>query len=354
MDRQSILQELEEALQRGDIDTHEVQAVLGRFSPLADNGQAQIGHDETEPQQISNPSSQDKDTKHVLSVTEVMFYAAGVITYAALFTLSTQLFGDTGGLAGGILFLIAGVGAWGLVIALGNQDKPRNNDTFEGGVNATSLFGSLSLITSVSMLTDQLNVSLALDGRTSLLVIAIALVLTSALHAWYAFISKRTFVLLIGLLLLVSAFLATMMALLYEVTSPSVWATVVIVASLSLTRITRLINPLYVHRDINTSFDTLAAVVAFSAMYIASFAASDGGVWLILIIFAIFGQFYLSIQQQSKKALGVASFFLIVTIITIAFRYFSGFNVTFALLISAFGVLGSAIIASSINKKYIK
>jgi hypothetical protein len=52
--------------------------------------------------------------------------------------------------------------------------------------------------------------------------------------------------------------------------------------------------------------------------------------------------------------LGNASFFLVLTVITIAFKYFSGFGVTTSLILATIGLLGSALAASNINKKYFK
>ena len=64
--------------------------------------------------------------------------------------------------------------------------------------------------------------------------------------------------------------------------------------------------------------------------------------------------FYLSVISQNRHLLGNASFFLVLTVITISFKYFSGFGVTTSLIMATIGLLGSAAVASSINKKYFK
>lgn len=353
MDRQNLLEELENALASGTISAQEVRARLQQYETPDTNDQMSQIDGTWQPAINREDPNQNKDTKRKLSAAEVMFYIAGIIIYAALFTLAGQMFGDVSTFASAMLFLVVGVTAWGMALLLGRPGDSGASEVLEGGMNAISLFGSFSIITSSFMLTEQLYTTLALDEAPALIIIAISLIITGALHIWYAFISKRTFVLLIGLLLFVSSFLAAMSAFMQGVTSISAWTSVFIVYSFLLTRATRLMNNLYKHQNINSSFDGLATLIAFTTMYAASFEPTGGGAWLTLIIFAIFGLFYLSIQRQSKKALGIASFFLIVTIITIAFRYFSGYGATLALLISAFGVLGSAIIATNINKKYI-
>jgi len=44
----------------------------------------------------------------------------------------------------------------------------------------------------------------------------------------------------------------------------------------------------------------------------------------------------------------------VVAVLTISFKYFSGAGVTVSLVIAALGLLGSAAVATSINKKYFK
>jgi hypothetical protein len=58
--------------------------------------------------------------------------------------------------------------------------------------------------------------------------------------------------------------------------------------------------------------------------------------------------------MQNKHLLGNASFFMVLTIVTISFKYFSGYGITFSLIVAAIGLLGSAAVASNIHKKYFK
>jgi hypothetical protein len=52
--------------------------------------------------------------------------------------------------------------------------------------------------------------------------------------------------------------------------------------------------------------------------------------------------------------LGNASFFLVLTVITICFRYFNDYGVTTSLILATIGLLGSAAVAAMINKTYFK
>lgn len=104
---------------------------------------------------------------------------------------------------------------------------------------------------------------------------------------------------------------------------------------------------------IQDAFDPLAAFVGLLAMYVASFG-EYGVLWQVLLISSVFGIFYLSIIAQNKHLLGNGSFFLVLAVITISFRYFSGYSVTISLIVATLGLLGTAAIAASINRKYFK
>jgi hypothetical protein len=54
-------------------------------------------------------------------------------------------------------------------------------------------------------------------------------------------------------------------------------------------------------------------------------------------------------MQQSMAG----SFFMVLTIVIISFQYFSGYGVTFSLIVAAHGLLGSAAVVSN-NKKALK
>ncbi len=86
-------------------------------------------------------------------------------------------------------------------------------------------------------------------------------------------------------------------------------------------------------------------------MYVSVFGAYST-LWMGALVVAVFGIFYLSIISQNKHLLGNASFFLVLSVITVSFKYFSGYGVTTSLILATIGLLGSAAVAASINKKY--
>jgi hypothetical protein len=88
-------------------------------------------------------------------------------------------------------------------------------------------------------------------------------------------------------------------------------------------------------------------------MYAASFG-HNGWLWLSLLVIAELLAFYISIISRERHFLGIGAFFLMLTIVTIAFKYFSDFGVSVCLIISAAGLLGTAVAAASINRRYFK
>jgi hypothetical protein len=133
-----------------------------------------------------------------------------------------------------------------------------------------------------------------------------------------------------------------------------VWVTIFILTSALLAYATRVVAKVNPDREkIHSSFDSFAAFLALLSMYVASYG-DYGVLWFGILIAAIFGIFYLSIIMQNKHLLGNASFFMVLTIVTISFKYFSGYGITFSLIVAAIGLLGSAAVASNIHKKYFK
>mgnify|MGYP001572369671 CR=1 FL=1 len=157
------------------------------------------------------------------------------------------------------------------------------------------------------------------------------------------------------MLLLVASFPALFFGFLRDADAPTdIWSAVVIASTgllAATTRVVARVNP--GRQRIRGVFDSFAAFLALASMYVASFG-EYGFLWSIGVVASIIGIFYISIISQNRHLLGSASFFMVVTVITISFKYFSGFGATTSLIVAALGLLGSAAIASSINKKYFK
>jgi hypothetical protein len=153
----------------------------------------------------------------------------------------------------------------------------------------------------------------------------------------------------------VAAFPALIFGILQEQDiSLDVWCVVGILSAGLLAYATRIVAKFNLGRtNLSNVFDSFAAFVALAAMYIAGYG-DYGILWSVILIGSVFGIFYLSIISQNKQLLGSGSFFLVLTVVSLAFKYFSGFGITVSLIIATMGLLGSAAIASSINKKYFK
>jgi hypothetical protein len=164
---------------------------------------------------------------------------------------------------------------------------------------------------------------------------------------------KKDFMLLMGVLLAVATFPVVLFGFLKDASAPrDLWYAIVILSAGLLAYATRVLAKIQPERrELRSIFDSFAVFVTLATMYIASFG-DHGLLWLGVLIMGVFTLFYLSIVTQDKRLLGNASFFLVLTVITVSFKYFSGYGATTSLILATLGLLGSAAIASGINKKY--
>jgi uncharacterized membrane protein (DUF441 family) len=158
-----------------------------------------------------------------------------------------------------------------------------------------------------------------------------------------------------GVLLCVASFPVLLFGMLQDADiSLDVWAGILVSVAGLLAYAPRVVAKIMPDRQrIHNSFDSLAAFLALVVSYAASFGDYPV-LWFSILFAGVFGIFYLSIVSQNKNLLGSASFFLVLAVITISFRYFSGYGITTSLILAAIGLLGSAAIATGINKKYFK
>ncbi len=295
----------------------------------------------------SDNSSEEQSNKR-LSAVDVMFYIAGIVLFAAIVALIGQSW--SGGPAVRIL-LSAGTGALLWASALYLMQRTNESDIRRGMTGALLLTGSLSLITGAFIITNEyINFN-----EVNFYAVALTLAVLGALHIGFAWQIKRDLVLLVGILLAVAAFPALVAGLLNESNVPNfIYYLITAVSGGLLAYATRVVVSLGASTNsIGRVFDPLSAFIVLMSLYAASFDDSTGLLWLLVLIIGIVGLFYLSITTQNRFLLGNGSFFLVLAIITISYRYFSD-NVAISLLISAAGLLGTAIMAASINKRYIK
>lgn len=284
-----------------------------------------------------------------VSAVDIMFYIAGIVLFAALMVSLQQSWQGGGALTH--IFLSAGIGIIAWIVAAVLLKTDATSDLRRGLTNALLLVGSLSIIVGGFVVTHEI---LPLHHDIGFISAAITLAIVGAVHLIVGYSLKRDLLLLLGMLLGVTAFPLVIFRFLSDASaSLYVWCLVIVVNAGLLawsTRVLARIDPL--HAYLRTVFDSLTVFTALLALYIASFGNTFKVLWLIVLIFAVIGLFYLSIVLQKKTLLGNGSLFLVIAIITIAFRYFSGFGIATSLMIAALGLLGTAAAAASINKRY--
>lgn len=285
-----------------------------------------------------------------LSAIDVMFYIAGIVLFAAIMSVIAQSWNDGDALTH--IALSAGVGVVLWVVAFYLIKSTEQSDVRRGLINALLLTGSLSVIAGGYIITNEI---VGGFGRTDFMAGAIMLAAVGGAHIAFDQLVKRDLILLMGVLLGVAAFPALLFGMLQDADlSFDVWAGILIVAAGLLAYAPRVVAAIMPdRRKIHDSFDSLAAFLALMAAYAASYGDYPA-FWFSALLAGVLGIFYLSIVAQNKNLLGNASFFLVLAVITISFKYFSGYGITTSLILAAIGLLGSAAIATSINKKYFK
>lgn len=285
-----------------------------------------------------------------LSAVDVMFYVAGFVLFAAILSIIVQSWSDGNPLTH--ILLSAGVGMllWSVAYFLitGNSQS----DTRKGLVNSLLLTGSLSIIAGGYIITNHV---VGGFGEVNFVPAAFMLLVVGLMHVGLDRLIRHDLTLLIGVFLAVASFPALLFGILQDTeVSAEIWAGVFIATTLLLVAAARMVAKISPGRtNLATAFDSLAAFLSLLTMYSWSFG-DYGVLWLCLLIGSIFGIFYLSIVAQNKHLLGNGSFFLVLTVITVSFKYFSGYGVTASLVIATLGLLGTAAVAASINRKYFK
>lgn len=284
-----------------------------------------------------------------LSAVDIMFYIAGIVLFAAIMALIAQSWEDGTGIR---IVLSAGIG---MILWLGAYvllESRQQSDIRRGLTGALLLTGSLCLIVGGFIIAGEVTNY----DNPNLYAVASTFFLLGIVHIGFGWRTRQNLILLIGILLGVMTFPAFAVALLQKSDVPQyVYNLIFAVSGWLLAYTTRVITRLDASKaHLARSYDSLAAFTILMSLFVASFADSTGPLWLLALIAGIVGLFYLSIVMQDKLLLGNGSFFLVLAIITTSFRYFSGYGVAVSLLISAAGLLATAALATSINRRYLK
>lgn len=288
-------------------------------------------------------------TKDKTSSVDVMYFIAGIILFFAVMSSVFQSWGSENILIHFILTLGIGSSLWATALYLihsNNQSVIRN-----GLINSILLTGSLLNIAGGYLVINDLEIF----SENILLPLAVMSLFLGIMHIVFDRIIRRDLILSIGIFLSALALpLLLFYALKDGLIDESSQALILVSSSVVLASSTRAVAKVMPNRSaIRRSLDSLAAFVAFSSMYVASYG-EDHLFWYFAILVGIVGIFYSSIKMHDKHLLGLGSFFTVVIILSIAFRYFSGYGVTFSLIFATIGLLAFATTASMLNKKYFK
>lgn len=329
MNKSTLLSEIKIGLNEGVITEKDLQRLL-------------TTHSET------SSTATENATAH-LSAIDVMFYIAGLVLFGAIMALTAQAW-DGGAMTR--ILLTVGVGMTFWAIATYFIESKSKDDIGRGITHALLVAGSLSLSAGGFVIANEFVSYNTFQFYAS----AATLAVLGLIHLAFCWQIRKDAIGLIGTLLTVAAFPMLVFGLLSEADAPflTYWL-VLAVSSGLLAYASRIIARIGVtSEDMARAFDPLSTFGILGSLYAASFDSETGIIWLLVLLVGIIGLFYLSIVRQNKILLGSGSFFLVVTIITISFRYFSGYSAAASLLISACGLLGTAIVATHINRRYIK
>jgi MFS family permease len=358
MDKQQLLHELKSALDAGTVHPDEIEVLLPhQAEPLQMHPPQTVITPETPPASVyehaATASARDEPGNEVsrkLTAVEIMFYISGIILFSAIMTMLGENWDGSSSLIR--ISLSAGIGALLWIVAYILHRQPVQSEIRKGLENSLILTGALSVFVGAFITTNE-----AVGGFTeyNYIYTAITFAVLGAVHFGYDRLVRKELILLLGLFWSVMAFPSLMFALLqHSHVQPDVWSLIVIASAGLLSYSARVLAKIYPDRpNIDHVFDGLVTFVILAVMYGSTFLET-GIIWLVALVAAIIGMFYLSIVRQNKNFLGNASLFLVISIITISFKYFSGAGAAVSLIIAAMGLLGTAVLASSINKKYFK
>ncbi len=297
---------------------------------------------------LSDLSRQESGRR--LSLVDVLFYLAGGILYASLMVMAFQAGSDSPG-ARISLMLVSGLCLWTLTFVLGRSGGHSENR--DGFINAMLLTGCLAVISGGVMAAAEVSQSAEDQFGYAL---ASALLLLGGFHLFFDRLFRHTVLVVFGMFLVVSSFPSFIGALIQGQDLPlDVWTLIGMGTGVLTAVAGRIASRTAPGREsLLDSFLSVAGFLVLGSVYGASIGSEAAGLWSIVLPLLIYAAFYLSIKRRSKNFLVTGSVFLVLFVITVAFKYFSGFGAAFSLLLSATALLGTAFMASNINNRYIK
>jgi hypothetical protein len=337
MDRTTLLATIRQGLEDGTISAEDLRKLT---EPTETSGVV-TSHDNG-PSPKTTPSTNTK-----LSIVDMLFYLAGIVLYAALMVFAFQA-GGTSSPNGSLLLLLCALALW--TVSMLGADK-KTSDNAGAFWNAMLLTGSLSLISGGVMLSSYISG----DSGLSTYTLAVVLAILAAAHLFFDQILPRTVLVFLGLALAVSVFPVFVPAMLTSSdVSGDVW-TLVGIGTGVITAVAgyAVVYTAPAREQLRSSFYSIAGFIVLGSVYGATFGSSMAVAWSIVLPILIYLAFYTSIKTRSRNFLLTGSFYLVVFIITMSFKYFSGAGAAFSLAISAAALVATAIMASSIKKTYL-
>jgi hypothetical protein len=348
-DKQTLIDSVRQGLESGIISAGDLRALLPEEAKQEGSTLAPVLPGAPLPAEEPEAQLPRQDTGKKLTLVDVLFYLAGGVLYASLMVMAFQA-GSDAPTARTSIMLVSGLCLWALAFVLGRQEPQSENR--EGFVNAVLLTGCLAVISGGVLAASQTATDASADLGYAL---AVTFLLLGGLHLYFDRLFRRTVLVVFGMFLLVTSFPSFISALLSEQQLPmDVWTLIGMATGALMAGAGYVASHTAPGRDsLRDSFLSIAAFFTLASVYGASVSSDVAALWSIVLPLLIYGAFYMSIQRRSRNFLVTGSFFLVLFIITISFKYFSGFGAAFSLLVSATALLGTAFMASNINKRYI-
>lgn len=347
--KKETIKQLKSLLASGDISKDEVRRLI-EADTERESSSAQIEKDSSVP-------------KRRVAATDIMFIIGGVILFAAFQVMIAQTLENMSAkmttessLFGAILALMVAVALWATTL-IGGKREAANSSVAKGFRLSFVVAGSLLFVAAAAYGAVTFTLYRGVYGSAitsdAYYMFGLCMLLVAVVHGLFSLLTKRPIVAGAGVLGFVVGVTSLLLGAVDGIKAPGdVYALIFIAAGVLLCGATRAVHratPKLLGAD---TFDVLGQIVALTAMTVGLSGERDM-LWRLVLIASTLGLFYLSISKRSQSTLAIAAFFLTLTIISTAFKYFSGMGTASVLLVSAVAVLGVATAAVVIRQKYM-
>jgi hypothetical protein len=344
-DKKELLEAIKSYVDAGMLSKDDLATLFPDASPLKPNSNVAV------------PSSAKSEKTSATGVT-VMFVVGGLLIYGAIQSMLGLMLGsamfEDGALILAVINLMIGAVAWYLAYSTSKKD---DSDTNKGLTTAALVVGAIGVIAGWSFVLEAIGIFTENMGAIEFGFIGsvVALLGAASFIIFDRFLNKDG-IAVIGLLCIVIAAFSFVHGMMKGMRlSADVWVIVLLMLCGLTVAMPRLFRQLYDSRpEIAKSLNTIAIFLFLAITYVATFFNGSGLLWALVQFVGIFGVYYLSITTKSKNNLISASFFLIVGVNTLIYRYFSGYGVPLALMLSAASIIGAAMMTVNLDKKYFK